>query len=418
MRLSIRDEDQERPPLDGSGGGRARCRATGMLVGLLVLLALGSATKPAETGARARLAKGVDAQSVPRGPVLGKSVKVSVVRGRVLVQLRPGLGFFRLRHALTIPVGSKVNTKRGVVRVTSALDRRGHLQSGQFAGGLFEVRQGRKAGGLTELLLRGGDFSRCGLGARGASAAGAGKRTIRSLNARTRGGRFRTRGRYSASTVRGTVWTVIDRCDGTLTLVRRGIVVVRDLRRQVTVVLQAGDRYLTSPARTPAPAQHTLSAIRSGPGTGTVTSSPPEIDCGATCSAHFADGTVVTLTATASAGSTFSSWSGCDSVSGNQCTVSMTADRTVTATFVPVQRTLSVNKSGSGTGTVTSSPAGISCGATCSAQFANGTSVTLTATPTAGFFNGWTGCDSVNGNQCTVSMTANRTVTASFVSID
>jgi hypothetical protein len=57
-------------------------------------------------------------------------------------------------------------------------------------------------------------------------------------------GRFRTRGRYSAATVRGTAWTTSDRCDGTLTSVRRGTVLVTDLVRRVSVTVHAGHRYL------------------------------------------------------------------------------------------------------------------------------------------------------------------------------
>src|SRR5438445_749808 len=68
-------------------------------------------------------------------------------------------------------------------------------------------------------------------------------------------------------------------------------------------------------------------------GNGTATSSPPGINCGATCSAAYDSGTVVTLAATPAAGSTFSSWSGCNTVSGTICTVTMTAARSVTATF-------------------------------------------------------------------------------------
>ena len=76
---------------------------------------------------------------------------------------------------------------------------------------------------------------------------------------------------------------------------------------------------------------------------------------------------------------------------------------------------LTVSKSGPGPGSVVSSPAGIDCGSTCTASFANGTSVTLTATPAAGStFTSWTGCDSTTGPQCTVSIAAARTVTASF----
>lgn len=78
----------------------------------------------------------------------------------------------------------------------------------------------------------------------------------------------------------------------------------------------------------------------------------------------------------------------------------------------PASYSLSVTKSGSGT--VTSSPAGINCGATCSASFASGTSVTLTATAASGYsFSGWSGGCSGTGS-CTVSMTQARSVTANF----
>ena len=409
---AITDELQRHHALGERSSGHPSCLAVGVGAALLMLLALDWAARPAEAGAHG-VAGAVDSQAALRAPVLGKSVKVSVVRGRVLVKLRGGRRFFRLRHARTIPVRSKLNTTRGMVRLISARNRRGHTQSGRFAGGLFEVRQGRRARGLTELRLLGGDFSRCGPGA-GASAERGRRRGVRRINARTRRGRFRTRGRYSASTVRGTIWGVIDRCDGSVNWVRRGSVVVRDLRRDVRVVLQAGDSYLAGAARTP-PGPRTLTATKSGNGSGTVTSSPAGIDCGATCSAQYADGTAVTLTATAGPASSFAGWSGCDSTSANSCTVAMSSDRTVTASFAAVARTLTANKIGTGSGTVTSNPAGINCGATCSAQFADGTSVTLIATAAAGSnFGGWSGCDSVSGNQCTISLTANRTVTATF----
>ena len=73
--------------------------------------------------------------------------------------------------------------------------------------------------------------------------------TIRKLKGNA-DGRFRTRGRHSSATVRGTIWTVSDRCDGTLTKVKRGKVAVRDFRRGRTIVLRAGKSYL---ARSPSP---------------------------------------------------------------------------------------------------------------------------------------------------------------------
>jgi hypothetical protein len=76
--------------------------------------------------------------------------------------------------------------------------------------------------------------------------------------------------------------------------------------------------------------------------------------------------------------------------------------------------TLSVSKTGLGSGTVTSSPSGINCGNTCSRSFASGTSITLTATPASGStFDGWSGSCSGTGT-CNVSMAQARSVTARF----
>jgi uncharacterized repeat protein (TIGR02543 family) len=148
-------------------------------------------------------------------------------------------------------------------------------------------------------------------------------------------------------------------------------------------------------------------------GSGGVTSSPAGIDCGATCSVEFAHGTTVTLTATPSAGYSFAGWSGDCSGSG-VCTVVMTAGRSVTASFTQAQFTLSVSKAGGGTGTVTSSPSGISCGSVCSAAFGSGAVVTLVAAPASGnVFAGWSGACTGTGN-CVVTVNANTSVTASF----
>ncbi|HZV82067.1 MAG TPA: DUF1566 domain-containing protein [Geobacteraceae bacterium] len=76
-----------------------------------------------------------------------------------------------------------------------------------------------------------------------------------------------------------------------------------------------------------------ISIAKSGSGSGTITSSPAGIDCGSTCSASSASGQVVTLTATADSGSTFAGWTGCDSSTGNQCTVIVTGTKSVTTTF-------------------------------------------------------------------------------------
>ena len=145
-------------------------------------------------------------------------------------------------------------------------------------------------------------------------------------------------------------------------------------------------------------------------GSGTVTSNPPGINCPSTCSAGFSNGTNVTLTATATSGWVFSGWSGACSGTGG-CTVTMTTAQSVTASFTQLL-TLAVSVTGSGT--VTSSPSGISCPSGCSASYAQGTQVTLTATPANGWgFSGWAGACSGVGN-CVVTMNAAQSVTATF----
>ena len=89
----------------------------------------------------------------------------------------------------------------------------------------------------------------------------------------------------------------------------------------------------------------------------------------------------------------------------------MNAAESVTVTFLQTE-TLSVNVTGSGA--VTSSPAGINCPSTCSASFVQGTQVTLTATPAAGSgFEGWGGACSGFDN-CVVTMNTAQSVTATF----
>jgi alpha-tubulin suppressor-like RCC1 family protein len=157
----------------------------------------------------------------------------------------------------------------------------------------------------------------------------------------------------------------------------------------------------------------TLSVVKTGSGTGRVTSSPPGIDCGSDCSESYANAADVTLTASAAGDSSFTGWNGCDSVSGVTCTLMMTGARTATAAFELQRFVLTVSKTGMA-GQVGSSPAGISCGADCSESFSIDTVVTLTASPSP-FFTGWSGCDTVSGATCTVTMTSAKSVSARFL---
>ena len=158
-----------------------------------------------------------------------------------------------------------------------------------------------------------------------------------------------------------------------------------------------------------------LTVASSGTGTGTVTSNPTGVNCPGTCSASFAAGTNVTLTATAGTNSTFGGWGGACTGTAATCTVAMSAAESVTATFSLGSYQLTVTSAGTGTGTVTSSPAGINCPGTCSAGFSSGTNVTLTEAPgTGSVFSGWAGACAGAAATCTVAMTAAESVTATF----
>lgn len=160
---------------------------------------------------------------------------------------------------------------------------------------------------------------------------------------------------------------------------------------------------------------YTLTVARAGTGTGTVTSTPAGISCGSDCSESYTHGTAVTLTAVASTGTTFAGWTGGCSGTGT-CVVTLTAPTSVMATFTLNQYLLSVQKNGTGSGTVSSSPTGISCGTDCSQSYDYGLNVTLTATPAsaASYFVGWAGACSGASPTCVLSMTAARSVTATF----
>ncbi|HKO28674.1 MAG TPA: hypothetical protein VJU80_14540 [Solirubrobacteraceae bacterium] len=188
---------------------------------------------------------GARAAITPPTPTFAKTVVLTPIRGTVSI-LRPGAhGLFRVIVTSTVvPVGTMVDTTAGRVKLTSADPGRtpAKLQTGQFFRGVFQVRQDRRAGGLVNLVIR-DNLNRSVCGASAARAAAVNRRVLGLLRG-TAKGRFRTAGRFAAATVRGTDWGVRDRCDGTLTVVRRGVVVVRDFRLHKTVTVRAGQTYL------------------------------------------------------------------------------------------------------------------------------------------------------------------------------
>jgi plastocyanin len=120
----------------------------------------------------------------------------------------------------------------------------------------------------------------------------------------------------------------------------------------------------------------------------------------------YASGTTVTATATANSGYTFTSWSGALTGSTNPGTITMNANKTLTATFTATT-TYALTITTPTNGTITASPAG--------PNYASGTTVTLTATPSSGYqFSSWGGSASGTISPTTLTMNGNKTVSATF----
>lgn len=158
----------------------------------------------------------------------------------------------------------------------------------------------------------------------------------------------------------------------------------------------------------------TVTKSIAGTGDGTVRSGDDRIVCGATCSASYEVGSTVTLTAEAATGSRFMGWSGACSGDG-ACEVTMGDVRSVVAAFASLE-TLTIARTGQGTGTVTSADGRISCGSTCVvSDYPAGTTIVLTATPDAlNVVGGWSlnGCK--KNSTCSITLNASTTVTTRF----
>ncbi len=176
-------------------------------------------------------------------------------------------------------------------------------------------------------------------------------------------------------------------------------VIVSDASKSVTAIFAAT-------------ARPNLIVYRGGTGSGVITSTPAAIDCGDGCLGDFALNTVVTLTAAPSRFSGFTGWSGACSGTG-ACVLTMAEAKAVTATFTYLTYPLTVIKNGNRTGTVTSNPAGLACGLTCTVTA--GGFITLTAVPDPGFFfAGWSGGGCSGRGACVVAMDNAQQVTATF----
>ena len=130
-------------------------------------------------------------------------------------------------------------------------------QSGTFGGAIFKITQATKGAGkgLATLAIVEGAFkgapsyATCKKAKAGdATAAALSSKTLQLLHASAKG-KFATKGKYSAATVRGTKWTIADRCDGTLTHDITHSVAVSDFVRHKTIILHAGQSYLAKPKK-------------------------------------------------------------------------------------------------------------------------------------------------------------------------
>jgi hypothetical protein len=171
-------------------------------------------------------------------PQPGKTININLRKGKVCYTPPKTKKCIPLTEPVQIPVGSVIDTTKGEINLVSAADKGGGVQNAWFYSGIFKV--GQLSDQTTELTLAGPKLS-CPKGNKASSSAK--KPKTRKLWGNGKG-KFRTKGNFSSATVRGTRWVVIDRCDGTLTQVKEGSVLVRDIKKRKNVIVRAGKQYL------------------------------------------------------------------------------------------------------------------------------------------------------------------------------
>jgi 6-phosphogluconolactonase (cycloisomerase 2 family) len=182
----------------------------------------------------------------PAPPKANESIQIQPQSGEITVKLPGTNTFVPISRLTNIPEGSVIDATKGKVKLISAATTGGRTQSATFYDGVFKVNyvtgsltSAKKRYLITEAILQGA-VGPCPKAKKSASSSARRKKRRLWGNGR---GRFRTRGRNSSATVRGTWWYVEDGCKGTLTYVRRGSVWVRDKKRRKTVVIKKGQRY-------------------------------------------------------------------------------------------------------------------------------------------------------------------------------
>lgn len=190
----------------------------------------------------------------PPTPVAGQTFNVEPAQGTVELQCPGEDEYSRLTSFKQVPMGCLVNTRRGVISLTSSKGSSGDLQDANFWGGVFVVTQQEGDNQTVELKLAGKRMCE-----RRSSSAKRKRGLARASRSRKGGrrawgsgkGNYETSGSYGSATVRGTTWLVVDRCDAsTLIRVAEGTVWARDFLKNKTVVLEAGQQYI---AKAPIP---------------------------------------------------------------------------------------------------------------------------------------------------------------------
>jgi hypothetical protein len=210
-------------------------------------------------------------------PIQGQTLNVAPLAGTVKVKFPKGFTptgkqsafahsaqskFTQLKSAQSIPVGSQLDVSRGRVQLASSqsgVATSSTIQTSSFSAcaptkktcrapsstsAMFSMSQGRTGNGLTEMVMLGSLTCKSGSG----KAVAAARKKSRSLWGNGKG-RFRTRGRNSSATVRGTQWLTKDTCSGTETRVTRGTVIVKDFAKGKNITVKQGKRYIARPKK-------------------------------------------------------------------------------------------------------------------------------------------------------------------------
>lgn len=173
-------------------------------------------------------------------PVFEQSVVVKPISGKVLVRLKGSSRFVPLGSIDDVPLGATVDARKGRIELRAVNKRGGPVEVVQLYKGMFRVDQKR---GITNFTLN-EPLAPCS--SRGRAAAK--KPKSRKLWGDGKGA-FRTTGKYSAATVRGTRWLVQDSCKGTLTRVAAGAVNVTLKVKKPVIIVRAGKSYLARAPR-------------------------------------------------------------------------------------------------------------------------------------------------------------------------